>query len=171
MTEKRQVGPKPFFEVGPGFEKEWPGSSALATECVLNLYVAMSRLEGLSEASVRAAGFPSLAAFNVLTVLDGAGVPLTPSVIADRIFVTRGTMTGVLRSLETRGLIKLARNPEDGRSRKVELAPGARAKVRRYLHRVHDAERRLMEGLTHERQKDLLDILARLQDRLLSFAI
>ena len=119
---------------------------------MINLYVTVVRLEAKSEAAVRRAGFPSLGAFNALTILDGADGPLTPSQIAERMFVTRATITGVLRSLERYQLIEITPNPADGRSRSVTLTPGTSARVRAYLHHVHQAERNLMAGLTNAGQ-------------------
>jgi DNA-binding MarR family transcriptional regulator len=158
--------PPPAITLGPGFEQEWPGASALATECVLNLYATAAQLEAKSEAAARRAGFPSLAAFNVLTILDGAQAPLSPSQIAERMLVTRATITGVLRSLERYQLIQITPNPADGRSRAVTLAPGVAAQVRAFLHHVHHAEQHLMAGLTTAEQRTFLAVLAAIQHAL-----
>ena len=167
MTQRQpRSQPPPAITLPPGFEQEWPGASALATECVINLYITVVRLEAKSEAAVRRAGFPSLAAVNVLTVLDGAQGPLTPSQIAERVFVTRATITGVLRSLERYQLIEITPNITDGRSRSVTLTPGTSARVRAYLDHVHQAERNLMAGLTDASQRSLLASLAVIQQTL-----
>ncbi len=155
--------PLPRVQMGDAFETEWPGASRLATECVLNLWVLASQIEAASQPSVRDAGLGSMASFNVLTILHGAGEPLPPSVISERMMVTRGTMTGILDTLERRGLIRVTGHPADGRMRLVEITPPAFDKVIAYRKRVHAAERRLLAALPKTRQAGLLKAIARLQ--------
>src|SRR5690242_21403426 len=96
MTE-----PEPFFRTPPGFE--W---DALATECFINYGLLAGGVLSALDALIKAAGAPSMAAFNVLAVLDGAGEPLNPSTIAERLLVARATTTGVVDSLERHGLVR-----------------------------------------------------------------
>jgi len=154
---------EPRVRLEASFESEWPGADRLSTECVLNLWVTGNRLGAVSEEAVRAAGFPSLAAFNVLTVLEGAAEPLPPSVIAERVFVTRGAITGVMRSLETRRLIRVDGDEADRRRRLVRLTPGTARRVRRYLARVHASERRLFDGMPVDERRRFLRSLAWVQ--------
>ena len=88
-----QVRAEPRFPLDPSLEQEWPEASALATACFLNMGYLASRVQAYVEALVRRHGLPSMSAFNVLTILHGAGEPLLPSTIAERMVVTRGTMT------------------------------------------------------------------------------
>jgi len=46
----------------------------------------------------------SPSARQVLAVVEGAGEPLEPSVIAERVLITTGSMTSLLDNLEKRGL-------------------------------------------------------------------
>ncbi|MDQ1397796.1 MAG: hypothetical protein QOG64_3055, partial [Acidimicrobiaceae bacterium] len=82
---------RPMISVPATFEDEWPSGSALATECCMNLGVLAGGATGAMQALVDRHGVPSLAAFNVLAILEGAAMALPPSVIADRMLVSRAT--------------------------------------------------------------------------------
>jgi MarR family 2-MHQ and catechol resistance regulon transcriptional repressor len=108
-------------------------------------------------------GIPSATAFNVLTILHGAGEPLPPSVIADRMIVTRGTMTSVLDSLQRHGLVRRVPHASDRRMVLVEITREGISSVEAVLPRFHDAEQRWMSCLTVEEQHSLLHMIALLQ--------
>lgn len=128
------------------------------------MYLLATMIERMSQAWVRDQGLSSLAAFNVLTVLQGAGEPLQPSTIAARLMVTRGTLTGILDSLERGGYIDRRQQGGDGRTRVVTLTDSGRRKVVELRPRVHQAERHLVGGLTPAEQAALVGMLARIQD-------
>src|SRR5437763_4314668 len=156
---------EPFFRAPPGFEAEFAetGGDALATECFINYgLLAGGVLAAMDDLSVRG-GAPSGAAFNVLAVLDGAGQPLNPSTIAERLLVSRATTTGVVDSLERRGLVRRTKGQDDGRTRLVALTAKGRRVARRLVPEVHRFERDVMAGLTPAEQRRLLQLLAKLQ--------
>lgn len=160
---KRGRNPEPHFRIESGFEQTWPGASALATECILNLGLLSEQMAAFGESLVRTHGLPSRAAFNVLAIVDGAGEPLPPSVIAGRMIVSRPTMTGILGSLERRGLIRRLPHPTDGRMALVEITPQGRERLVRLRPELHRAEKTWMECLTEAERRALLRMLARLQ--------
>ncbi len=122
------------------FEKEFPRASALATECFLNLgRVAVSMLSELDRLLV-GFGVPSYTSFNALTVLAGAGEPIPPSVVAQRMVVTRPTVTGILNTLERLGLVTRSDHGSDGRMRLVSLTDAGRDLVQHVLPEVHRFE-------------------------------
>jgi DNA-binding MarR family transcriptional regulator len=149
--------------LGPDFAAAWPGASQLATECVLNLGVLSEQMAAFGEALARQQGIPSRAAFNVLAILEGAGEPLPPSTIAARMIVRRPTLTGVLGTLERRGLIRRLPHPTDGRMALIAIAPRGRAAVAGLRPALHHAEKRWLDCLTEAEQRELLGMLARLQ--------
>jgi DNA-binding MarR family transcriptional regulator len=158
---RKVASSRPPIEVGIEQETEWPGSSALATSCVLNIATLSARIVAYGLRIVRAHGIPSVAAFNVLTVLHGESGRLLPSTIADRMIVTRGTVTGILDSLERRRLIRRTRHGTDGRRRLVQITPKGRARVEAILPLLHEAERRWMDALTPVQQRQLLRLIGR----------
>jgi DNA-binding MarR family transcriptional regulator len=157
--------PPPIVQLEPGFEDRWPGSSRLASACFINLWVLHGLIQARSHSWTRLEGYGSSAAFNVLAVLHGAGKPLLPSAIADRLLVSRPTITGILDSLERQGHIHRTSHPGDGRRRLVEITPDARRKVEASQRRLHLVEREAMEALSPEDQAEFLRMLGQLQAR------
>src|SRR4051812_29642292 len=102
-TKERTMARHAVVQVPADFEEQWTEASALATECCINFGLLAGAAFSQMQAIVQSHGAPSLAAFNVLAIVDGAGEPLAPSAIADRMLVTRATVTGVIDSLERRG--------------------------------------------------------------------
>jgi DNA-binding MarR family transcriptional regulator len=155
--------PEPMIRVDPDFEEQWPGSSALATEIAMNFGYLFERCTSYLEALVRRHGITSLPAFNALAILRGAGQALPPSVIAERMVRSAGTITELLDSLERRGLVRRVASTEDRRLRLVEITPDGLDLLERLLPEFHHAERHLVRGLTRAQQQRFLELLAELQ--------
>jgi DNA-binding MarR family transcriptional regulator len=106
----------------------------------------------------------SPSARGVLAVVEGAGQPLEPSVIAERLVVTTGSMTSLLDNLEKRSLIRRLPHPDDRRKLLIDITPPARAIVDELLPSLHARERDVMAAaLTAGEQRTLLRLLAKLQ--------
>ena len=156
--------PEPLRRVGDDFEDEYPGASALATECFANLFQAGDLLMELHNRQTREEYqlFPS--ARQVLAVVEGAGQPLEPSVIAERLLITTGTMTSVLDTLEKRGLIRRMPHPDDRRKLLVDITPDAQAILDELLPSLHARERDVISSaLSMREQRELLRLIARVQ--------
>ncbi len=161
---------EPLVRVHGDFEKEFPHASALATECFLNLgRVTMSMLSELNRL-LEGYGVPSYTSFNALTVIAGADEPISPSVVAKRMVVTRPTVTGILDTLERLGLVFRRAHVLDGRMRLVSLTDAGRNVVGLALPEVHRFEYELFSVLDQNEQTALLASLATLAVRLESFA-
>ena len=151
------------IRLGPDFEHDYPGASAVSTACVLNLVQTADRLVGRVTALARAYGIPSATAFVVLEILRGAREPLPPHVIAERLFLHRATVTGLLDSLETRRLIHRQPHPTDRRMVLIELTATAQQVLDELVPRLHRAEHAWLQALPSDQQATLLDLLVRLQ--------
>ena len=101
------------------------------------------------------------AGFNVLMILDGSDEPLCPNEIGERRLVTRGTVTGVLDSLEQRGLVARRRHPADRRSLLIELTAKGRRLLRDLLPDHRAAERRVLGALSDREVATLAKLLAK----------
>jgi DNA-binding MarR family transcriptional regulator len=155
-----------LVRVPPGFEDEFAGASALATECFLNIGLLAGGVQAATQQLIQSHGLPSMAAFNVLSVLEGAGEPIPPSTIADRMLVSRPTITGLLDSLERRRLVRRATHARDGRMRLVRVTPRGTRIVRAVMPDLHRFERELMTVLGDRDLQRLLAIVATLQHHL-----
>jgi DNA-binding MarR family transcriptional regulator len=155
---------EPLIRVGPDFEEEYPGADALATECFANLWRTAELLMALHNRYTLEQHRLSPSARGVLAVVEGAGQPLEPTVIAERLVVTTGSMTSLLDNLEKRGLILRLPHPDDRRKLLIDITPPARAIVDDLLPALHARERDVMQSaLTPREQQSLLRSLAKLQ--------
>ncbi|HEV7662878.1 MAG TPA: MarR family transcriptional regulator [Chloroflexota bacterium] len=151
------------IRLGPQFERDYPGSSAVSTACVLNLVQTADRLSARVAALAHSSGIPSATAFVVLEILRGASEPLPPYVIAERLFLHRATVTGLLDSLETRGLVQRGPHPKDRRMVLITITPTARQLMDELVPRLHRAERAWLASLPAEQRRTLLELLVQLQ--------
>jgi DNA-binding MarR family transcriptional regulator len=164
--EGRETVVEPLIVIPDSFEAEFPDASRAATAAFLNVGVLAGAVRAAVEALVAQEGLPSMAAFNVLSVLAGDPSPLRPSTIAERVLVTRPTVTGLLGSLEARQLIRRTTSDEDRRSHPVELTPAGRQIVERLVPAMHRFERDLMTTLTDQELTTFLALVGRLQQRI-----
>jgi len=106
----------------------------------------------------------SPSARQVLAIVEGAGQPLEPSVIADRLLITTASMTSLLDNLEKRGLINRRPHPEDRRKLLINITPAAQTIIDELLPSMHARERDVMDGaLSSSEQRSLLKFIAKLQ--------
>jgi DNA-binding MarR family transcriptional regulator len=158
----RQEAP---LHVGRELEREFPGADHRATAVVINLVRAESLVEAALARSFRRVGLTP-ATFNVLMILRGAGEPLCPYQIGERLLVTRGTVTGLLDSLEKQGLVRRVPHPEDRRMLLIEMTPKANSLLDRMLPGHFSGEKQMMSCLS-AREKDLLvELLGKIQAHL-----
>jgi DNA-binding MarR family transcriptional regulator len=156
--------PEPLIQVGDDFEDEYPGASALATECYANLCRAGGLLMELHNRQTREDYQLSPSAREILAIIEGAGQPLEPSVIAERLLITTGSMTSLLDTLQKRGLIRRLPHPGDRRKLLVDITPRAQTIVDELLPSFHAREREVISSaLTSAEQRQLLPLVAKIQ--------
>ena len=136
----------------------------LATEAVMNtirtadmLFDQIGRL--LRPLNVSAAGGL------VLGVLRDHG-SMSPSVLSDRLIVTRATVTGVLDSLEGRGFVRRSANPTDRRSLTVEITPAGLEVLKQLRTLVHRNEKAWLDDFSESDLRSYVEQLHRIQDSL-----
>lgn len=155
-----------LVRVNPDFEDEWPGSSASATEIVLNVVRTGEALGARVDAMARAAGLPSVTAMIVLEVLRGAGEPLHPATVAERCFLSRPALSSVMDTLERRGHLVRRIHVEDRRRVLVSITEEGRTVLEALLPELHRAEASWVAGLTEADRHRLLGLLDHLQGRI-----
>lgn len=155
---------KPLVRVGEDFEDEYPGADRLATEAYANLLRTGELLMELHNRQTQEQYQLSASARQVLAVVEGAGEPLEPSVIAERLLVTTGSMTSLLDNLEKRGLVVRKPHPRDRRKLLIDITPAAQEIIDSLLPSLHARERDVMAAaLSPSEQRTLLRFLAKVQ--------
>ena len=130
-----------------------------AMAAVSNIYRAANAIRHHMEQQVLAEEDLSWAAFTVLFVLWIWGDQQTRHLAAEA-GVTKGTLTGVLKTLEKRGLARRRAHDSDGRLVLVSLEPHGRAVIERLFPAFNTGEAQVSDSLT-EREKDQLASLLR----------
>jgi DNA-binding MarR family transcriptional regulator len=98
---------------------------------------------------------PQFAALNALY-----GEPaLDQRTLGERISLDRSTMTEVVARLSARGLIKTARDSNDGRRKTIRLTPKGVATLQHLIPRTHQMTRSLVGALDAKEQAELLRLL------------
>ncbi len=83
----------------------------------------------------------------------------TPSILADKLGVTRATMTGLLDGLEQSGLVTRVFAKEDRRSVKIQLTSAGQAKLDVVMPDYYRRLRQCMQGLDEEKRVQLQQLL------------
>jgi MarR family transcriptional regulator, 2-MHQ and catechol-resistance regulon repressor len=90
----------------------------------------------------------SNAAAQALAIIEGAGGPLAPSIIASRLMITTGSMTSLLDTLERRGLVRRQPHPSDRRQLLVHLTDEGQALVDNFLPEIVAVQTALVARLS-----------------------
>ena len=152
-------------KVDADFEDEYPGADRTCTEAYASVCRAGEALLGELDRRVRLTFDIPQAAATTLAVIDGAGVPLTPSQVADRVLIPSATVTATLDLLERHGWVRRAPNPDDRRSTLVDITADGRAVADQLLPGVRMLEKSVLSALTPDERVQLLDLLAKVLDR------
>ena len=151
---------------GGSFEEEFPGASRSASDCSINLARTGSLFLGELARRRRPYADISVAAFQVLAIIEGEGTPLTPSVVAERMVTTTGTMTSLIDTLVRRGLVRRLPHPDDRRMLLIDITDAGRDMVDLVLPVTHRITKDIFQVLTEDERQRLLELLGRVQERL-----
>ncbi|HUC27193.1 MAG TPA: MarR family transcriptional regulator [Streptosporangiaceae bacterium] len=132
-----------------------------AMAAVSNIYRAANVVRNHMERTVLADEDLSWAAFTVLFVLWIWGEQQTRH-LAVEAGVTKGTLTGVLKTLEKRGLTKRQAHDEDGRLVLVSLEPKGEAVIERLFPAFNAGETQVSAGLSEREKGQLAGLLRKI---------
>ncbi|HEY1640370.1 MAG TPA: MarR family transcriptional regulator [Streptosporangiaceae bacterium] len=132
-----------------------------AMAAVSNIYRAANVVRNRMEQKVLADEDLSWAAFTVLFVLWIWGDQQTRH-LADEAGVTKGTLTGVLKTLEKRDLVRRRAHEQDGRLVLVGLQPAGRAVIERLFPAFNASETLVSSGLTDAEKTQLAALLRKI---------
>jgi DNA-binding MarR family transcriptional regulator len=145
--------------------RRYPGADNLATECVVNLIRTQSLVVAELDPLFRRHRLTG-PGFNVLMIIEGAGRPLAPHQIGDRRLVTRGTVTGLLDTLEKQGLVKRTPHPDDRRMLLIELTGKGKGILKDVCSELFPAQAEMISILPKREKEMLVRMLGRLQSHL-----
>jgi len=144
------------------FEREFPGSTWLASRVARELTIVGGIVEAAVSGEARQFGL-SHAALNALAVIEGAGEPMLTGEVAARMHVTSGSVTSVLDNLEKKGFVVRSNDPADRRRVLVDLTPEAQAVLDELLPRIARNNDFFTAGLEEAQLQAVLDALAVVQ--------
>ena len=124
-----------------------------AGSVLVGAMAAVERKHGLSNAAAQ-----------TLAIIEGAGGPLAPSIIAGRLMVTTGSMTSLLDTLERRGLVRRQPHPSDRRQLLVHLTDEGRALVDTFLPEIVAVQTALVAGLSEADRAVVVHLTERLAE-------
>ena len=152
--------------ITPDFEERYPKASARATECVMNLVFTADLLVKRITALLKPYDL-SPASGLVLSMLADSETPLSPYEIADRLIISRATVTGLIDSLERRGYAQRIPHQSDRRMILVEPMDTGRQVANAFRPVVHRNQKVWLEALSEADQQRLIASLHQLQDSLM----
>ena len=150
------------IQIAPDFEERYPDSSATATECAMNLVFAAELLEKRITSLLLPFDL-SPATGLVLSILADSETSVSPKHIADRLIISRASVTSLLDSLEKRGFVKRQPHPSDRRRLLVELTNSGRQVANQFRPIVHKHQKVWLNALNEKEQEQLIQTLHRLQ--------
>jgi DNA-binding MarR family transcriptional regulator len=101
-----------------------------------------------------------------LSIIADAEVPLPPNEIAERLIISRATITGLLDSLERRGYVRRMPHSSDRRMLLIEPTESGRKVANEFRLVVHRQQKEWLSALTESEQGQLVDMLHQLQSAL-----
>jgi DNA-binding MarR family transcriptional regulator len=160
-VKSRIIFPMDPIRMPDDFYEQSPDGNILATEAVMNTVRTGDLLLDQIGRLLRPLGVSSPGGL-VLGLLRDHG-PMAPSEIGDRLIVTRATVTGLVDSLERRGLVRRTPHPSDRRSLIVEITPEGLKVLAQIRATVHRQEKAWMSVLSDADLRKLINLLHRVQ--------
>jgi MarR family 2-MHQ and catechol resistance regulon transcriptional repressor len=152
-------------KIDPDFEKNYPEASPTATEAAMNLVRTADLLVKRISDLVQPFGLSPSSAL-ALSIIVNEGVPLPPNEIAERLIISRATITGLLDSLERRGYVRRMPHTSDRRMLLIEPTESGCKVAHEFRLVVHKHQKEWLAVLSEAEQRQLVNTLHRLQSAL-----
>lgn len=122
-------------------------------------------VENYANANIRKLGLTT-PQFDVLTTLDGvAAHQMTPKELVEQTWITKGTLTGVIDRLETKGLVERLPSAVDGRSQIIALTGRGKKLLDKIVPEHLTYMSRIFTGFTPDDYRDIETTLGNLRQR------
>ena len=154
-----------FIQLHPDFSERYPGASSKATETAMNLARTSDLLIKRIADLVQPFDLTPSSGL-VLGILADLEEPLPPNKIAERLIISRASVTSLIDSLERRGYVRRAPHSTDRRMLLIELTDAGRQVAHDFRLLVHQHQKAWMAVLTEQEQDQLVDTLHRIQTAL-----
>jgi DNA-binding MarR family transcriptional regulator len=154
-----------LIQLAPDFNKRYPDASSKATETAMNL-VRTSDLLVKRIADIVQPFDLTPSSGLVLGILADFGAPLPPNKIAERLIISRASVTRLIDSLERRGYVRRSPHATDRRMLLIELTDTGRQIAHDFRLLVHQHQKAWLAVLTEQEQIQLIDTLHRIQSAL-----
>jgi DNA-binding MarR family transcriptional regulator len=154
-----------FVQLPPDFNKRYPGANSRATETAMNIVRTGDLLVKRIADLVQPFDLTPSSGL-VLGILADLGEPLPPNKIAERLIISRASVTSLLDSLERRGYVRRSPHSTDRRMLLIELTDSGRQVAHEFRLLVHQHQKAWLAAFTEQEQTQLIDILHRLQTAL-----
>lgn len=141
------------------FEREFPGGSESANASVIALVRSYDALIATTNRATSAFDV-SGAGRQALAIIEGAGGQLSPTLIAQRLFVTTASMTSLIDTLERRGFVRRLPDPDDRRKILVALTDAGQEAVDGFLPVIIALQTAALARLSEVERGQLLHCLA-----------
>ncbi len=151
-----------FVQLPPDFNKRYPGASSKATETAINLVRTSDLLVKRIADLVQAFDLTPSSGL-VLGILADREEPLPPNKIAERLIISRASVTSLIDSLERRGYVRRTPHSTDRRMLLIELTDTGRQVAHDFRLLVHQNQKTWLAALTEQEQTQLIDTLHRIQ--------
>jgi len=150
------------IKIAPDFTDRYPGASPKATETAMNIVRTADLIIKNIADLVEPFGLSPSSGL-ALGILADAEAPLPPNQIAERLIISRATVTGLLDSLEKRGYVRRLPHASDRRMLLIELTDTGRQVAQDFRQLVHQHEKGWQTDFTEQEQEQLIALLHRFQ--------
>jgi len=151
-----------LIKPAPDFDKQFPGASSKATETAMNLVRTADLLVKRIGDLVQPFDLTPSSGL-VLGILADVAEPLPPNQIADRLIISRASVTSLVDSLERRGYVRRLPHSTDRRMLLIELTDTGRQVAHEFRLLVHRHQKAWLAALTEREKDQLIDVFHRLQ--------
>ncbi len=155
-----------LIQIADDFETRYRNASPQATECAMNLAFTADLMVKRIASLVQPFDLTPASGL-VLSILADSETPLPPNEIADRLIISRATVTGLIDSLERREYARRTPHQSDRRMILIEITEAGRRVADEFRLVVHQYQKEWFGVLSEEEQQRLIESLHRLQAVLL----
>lgn len=151
-----------FIQLPVDFNKRYPGASSKATETAMNLVRTADLLVKRIADLIQPFDLTPSSGL-VLGILADLGEPLPPNKIAERLIISRASVTSLIDSLERRGYVRRVPHSTDRRMLLIELTDAGSQVAHDFRLLVHKNQKEWLSVFSEQEQAQLIDTLHRIQ--------